>query len=94
MLPELHRTEICFTIVVWILRHGLTVLLKLFFQDLFIMYVSTLSSLSVSSLSVGQKRASDPITDVCEPPCCCWKLNSGPPEEQAVLLMTEPSPSP
>ncbi|GAB1289525.1 Smoothelin [Apodemus speciosus] len=29
-----------------------------------------------------QKRASDPITDGCEPPCDCWKLNSGPLEEQ------------
>jgi hypothetical protein len=24
-----------------------------------------------------QKRALDPITDSCEPPCGCWKLNSG-----------------
>jgi hypothetical protein len=24
-----------------------------------------------------QKRASDPITDGCEPPCNCWELNSG-----------------
>jgi hypothetical protein len=33
-----------------------------------------------------QKRASDPITDGCEPPCGCWELNSGPLEEQSVLL--------
>ena len=33
----------------------------------------------------GQKRASDPITDGCEPPCGCWELNSGPLEEQLVL---------
>jgi hypothetical protein len=38
-----------------------------------------------------QKRASDPITDGCEPPCGCWELNSGPLEEQLVLLITEPS---
>jgi hypothetical protein len=25
-----------------------------------------------------QKRASDLITDGCEPPCGCWDLNSGP----------------
>jgi len=52
-------------------------------KDLFIysMYVSTLS------LS-DQKRASDPITDGCEPPCGCWELNSGPLQEQSVLLTT------
>jgi hypothetical protein len=37
-----------------------------------------------------EKRASDPITDGCEPPCGCWELNSGPQEEQSVLLTTEP----
>ena len=31
------------------------------------------------------------ITDGCEPPCGCWALNSWPPEEQSVLLTTEPS---
>jgi hypothetical protein len=29
-----------------------------------------------------QKRASNPITDGCEPPCGCWELNLGPLEEQ------------
>jgi hypothetical protein len=38
-----------------------------------------------------QKRASDPITDDCEPPHGFWILNSGPLEEQAVLLTSEPS---
>jgi hypothetical protein len=38
-----------------------------------------------------QKRTSDLITDGCEPPCGCWDLNSGPSEEQSVLLTTEPS---
>jgi hypothetical protein len=41
-----------------------------------------------------QKRASDPITDGCEPPCGCWELNSGPLEEQWVLLTAEPSLQP
>jgi hypothetical protein len=27
----------------------------------------------------------------CESPCGCWELNSGPLEEQSVLLTTEPS---
>jgi hypothetical protein len=43
------------------------------------------------SLRTYQKKASDPITDGCEPPCGCWDLNSGPLEEQLVLLTTEPS---
>jgi hypothetical protein len=37
-------------------------------------------------MSACQKRAPDPITDGCEPPCGCWVLNSGPLEEQSVLL--------
>jgi hypothetical protein len=41
-----------------------------------------------------QKRASDLITDGCEPPCGCWDLNSGPSEEQSVFLPAEPSQQP
>ena len=40
------------------------------------------------------RRASDPNTDGCEPPCGCWELNSEPLEEQSVLLTTEPSLQP
>ena len=53
------------------------------------MYVSTLLLSSDT-----EKRASDPITDDCEPPCSCWELNSGSLEEQSVLLTTEPSLQP
>ncbi|CAO2643085.1 hypothetical protein LEMLEM_LOCUS26501 [Lemmus lemmus] len=45
-------------------------------------------------MSAGQKRAPDLITDGCEPPCGCRELNSGPLEEQAMLLPTEPSLQP
>jgi hypothetical protein len=31
-----------------------------------------------------------PLHHGCEPPCSCWGLNSGPLEEQSVLLTTEP----
>jgi hypothetical protein len=31
------------------------------------------------------------VTDGCEPPYSCWELNSGPLEEQPVLLTAEPS---
>ena len=34
------------------------------------------------------------ITDGCEPPCGCWELNSGPLEEQSLLLTAEPSLQP
>jgi hypothetical protein len=38
------------------------------------------------------KMALDTITDGCEPPYGCWELNSGPLEEQPVLL-TAAAPS-
>ncbi|NP_001233663.1 uncharacterized protein LOC100689233 [Cricetulus griseus] len=41
-------------------------------------------------ISAHQKRAPDLITDGCEPPCGCWELNSGPLEQQSVLLTSEP----
>ena len=44
-----------------------------------------------SYLQTPQKRASDLITDGCKPPCGPWDLNSGPLEEQSVLLTAEPS---
>jgi hypothetical protein len=43
----------------------------IFFKDLCIycMYVSI-------QYTVTLKRESAPVTDVCEPPCGCWELNS------------------
>ena len=41
-------------------------------------------------IPVSQKRALDPITDSCEPPCGYWELNSELLEEQPVLLSAEP----
>jgi hypothetical protein len=37
------------------------------------------------------EEASDPITNGYESPWDCWELNSGPLEEQSVLLTAEPS---
>jgi hypothetical protein len=34
------------------------------------------------------------FTGGCEPPCSCWDLNSGPSQEQSVLLPAEPSRQP
>ena len=45
-------------------------------------------------MPAGQKRAPDLITDGCELPCGCQELNSGPLEEQAMLLTAEPSLQP
>ena len=41
-----------------------------------------------------QKRASDPITGGCEPPCGYWELNSGSLEEQSVSAFNHSSSSP
>jgi hypothetical protein len=49
---------------------------------------------SYSYFQTHQKRASDLVTDGCEPPCGCWELNSGPLEEESVLLTTKPSLQP
>ena len=61
-----------------------------FFFKIYFLFMSTLQL----SSDTHQKRASDPITDGCEPPCGCWELNSGPLEEQSVLLTAEPSLQP
>jgi hypothetical protein len=53
-----------------------------------------MSEYNYSCLQTHQKRASDPITDGCEPPCGCWELNSGSLEEQSVLLTAEASLQP
>jgi hypothetical protein len=55
----------------------------LFLNDLFISFIWV----HCSSLHTHQNRASDPITDGCEPPCGCWELNSGPLEAQAVSAL-------
>jgi len=54
----------------------------------------TIYSFLPACMPVGQKRAPDLIIDGCEPPCGCWELNSGPLEEQTVLLTSEPSLQP
>jgi hypothetical protein len=58
----------------------------IYVYDLFYVYEYT-----VAVFRQHQKRASDPITDGCEPPGGFWELNSGPLEEQLVLLTTEQS---
>jgi hypothetical protein len=76
--------------VFFFLKLGVVVHTFFFFKDLFIVICKS----HCSCLQTHQKRASDLITDGCEPPCGCWDSNSGPSEEQLVLLTTEPSRQP
>jgi hypothetical protein len=62
-------------------------------KDLFI-YLFIYYKYTVAVFRHSRKRTSDLITDGCEPPCGCWDLNSGPLEEQLVLLTAEPSLQP
>jgi hypothetical protein len=50
-------------------------IINVFIFRIYLFYVYEYSTLS---LQTHQKRASDPITDGCEPPCGCRELNSGP----------------
>jgi hypothetical protein len=56
----------------------------------YFMYMTTLSA----CIPVCQKRATELIIDDYKSPCGGWELNSGPLEEQPVLLTTEPSVRP
>jgi hypothetical protein len=47
-------------------------------------------SILPACLPAGQKGAPDLIIDGYEAPCACWELNSGPLEEQSVLLTSAP----
>ena len=58
------------------------------------MYILCIQYSVCVCMPAGQKRAPHPITDDCEPPYSCWGLNSGPLEEQAMLLTSEPSLQP
>jgi hypothetical protein len=59
-------------------------MISFFFLKIYLVYVNT----------VPPSDTPNPITDGCEPPCSCWELNSGPLEEQSVLLTAEPSLQP
>jgi hypothetical protein len=44
----------------------------------------------MNTLLLSSDTPEDPIIGGCELLCDCWKLNSGPLEEQSVLLTTKP----
>ena len=56
----------------------------IYFYKRFIYYVY---SILPACMLARQKRAPDFIIGGCELPCDCWELNSGPLEEQPVLLV-------
>ena len=58
-----------------------------FFLKIFILCIWV----NCSCLQTHRRRPLDPIVDGCEPPCGGWELNSGPLEEQSVVLTSEPS---
>jgi hypothetical protein len=62
-----------------------------FFFKIYLFYVC---EYTVAVVRHSRRRHRIPFTGGCEPPCGCWELNSGPLEEQSVLLITEPSLQP
>jgi hypothetical protein len=60
------------------------------FKDSFII----IHKYSIADFRRTRRGLSDLITGGNEPPCGYWDLNSGPSEEQSVLLPTEPSRQP
>jgi hypothetical protein len=73
------------TLIQCIPQQGLFVSLELFILCIWVHF---------HCLQIHQKKVTEFITDICEPPCGCWELNSGPLEEQSVLLTSEPSLQP
>jgi hypothetical protein len=53
---------------------------------IYFMYIGTLSL----SSDIPEEGIRFPYSG-CKPPCGCWELNSGPLEEQLVILTIEPS---
>jgi hypothetical protein len=78
----------------WIYFSGFSCSRLFFFFLFFLRFIYYYISVHCSCLQTHEKRSSDLITDGCEPPCGCWDLNSGPSEEQSVLLTAESSPQP
>ena len=63
----------------------------IFFKDLFIYHVYRILP---GYMPAGQKMAPNIIIDGYKLPCGCWELNSGPPEDQPMLLTSEPALQP
>jgi hypothetical protein len=56
-------------------------------KKIYFMYMNALSTCTPAC----QKRASNLSINGCELLCGCWELNSGPQEDQPMLLTDEPS---
>ena len=70
----------------WLESHCSSPFLPSFKKYLFVCLFISVPSVLPACVPAGQKRAPNLITDGCRPPCCCWELDSGPLEDQSVLL--------
>jgi hypothetical protein len=75
--------------VVWLILSAASNLIKKKKKKIYYIY-----SVPPACMPAGQKRAPNLTIDGYEPPGGCWELNSGPVEEQPVLLTAEPSLQP
>jgi hypothetical protein len=57
-------------------------------------YLFSICKYTVAVLRYSRRGHQISLRMVCEPPCGCWDLNSGPSGEQSALLTTEPSRQP
>ena len=73
---------------VFVLPYEVEISAFYFLRFIYLLYIHS------SCLQAYQKRASDLTTDVCKPLCGSWDLNSGPLEEQSVILKAELSLQP
>lgn len=85
---RLHREILSQKISTFLEIYIISTFLDYLFICLFIYYAY---SVLLACIPTGQKGAPDLIMDGCESPRGCWELNSGPREEQPVLLTSEPS---
>jgi hypothetical protein len=63
-------------------------------KDFFKTYLFIICKYTVAVLRYSRRGHQISLRIVCEPPCGCWNLNSGPSGEQSALLTTEPSRQP
>jgi hypothetical protein len=87
---------LCFTVSTGAIYKGPEYIGWWFLKNIYLFIYLFICCMQVhcSCLQTLQKRASDLITDGCEPPWGCWALNSGPLEKSSVLLTAEPSLQP
>ena len=82
---------------VLVLRQYTTLNILIYITNIFLflkIYLFIICVYTVAVFKYSRRGHQIFVTDGCEPPCGCWDLNSGPLEEQSVLLTAEPSHRP